>query len=98
MAKQKQGKGKGVSRSLTEQARYDVSVPEELLKRARRDLARESYVTPFKVSQRYNVTISTARKVLRMLEEEGTLVLFTPNRRSPVYVPKDKLPTAPRGL
>ena len=99
MAKQKGGKGgKGPSRTLTEQARYDVSVPEELLNRARRDLVKEAYLTPFKVAQRYNITISTARKVLKMLEEEGVLVLFTPNRRSPVFVPKDKAPTAPRGL
>ncbi|MEB3773735.1 MAG: 30S ribosomal protein S25e [Desulfurococcales archaeon] len=96
MARQKGGKGP--TRSLAEQARYDVSVPQELINRAKRDLVREQYLTPFKVAQRYNVTISTARKVLKMLEAEGVLVLFTPNRRSPVYVPRDKVPTAPKGL
>jgi len=100
VAKQRQSKagGKGPSRSLAEQARYDVSVPMELLERARRDAFKESYLTPFKVAQRYNVTISTARKVLKMLADEGVIVLFTPNRRAPVYVPRDKVPIAPRGL
>jgi len=94
----KQRGGKGPSRSLAEQARYDVSVPQELIMRARRDLLKEQYLTPFKVAQRYNVTISTARKILKMLEAEGELVLFTPNRRSPIYIPRDKVPAAPKGL
>ncbi|MEB3780280.1 MAG: hypothetical protein GSR85_08640 [Desulfurococcales archaeon] len=92
------GKKAGV-RSLAEQARYDVSVPTELVERARRELVRDRYLTPFRVAQRYNVTLSTARKLLKILEDEGLIVLFTPNRRSPLYLPKDRVPKAPpRGI
>jgi small subunit ribosomal protein S25e len=94
MAKKKdKGAGsKGQARSLVQQAEYDVSLPQELLERARRDVKREKYLTPFKVHQKYNVSLSTARKLLKTLEEEGVLVKFTANRRSPVYVPKEKAP------
>ncbi len=80
------------ARSAVKQAEYDVSLPEELVERARRDVRRERYLTPFKVHQKYNVSLSTARKLLRRLEEEGVLVKFTANRRSPIYVPKEKAP------
>ncbi len=90
--KQKGGPSKGVARGLVEQAEYDVSLPEELVERAKRDLKREKYLTPFKVHQKYSVSLSTARKLLRRLEEEGLVVKFTPNRRSPIYIPKDKVP------
>ncbi len=96
------GKGKGEqkkqARSAVTQAMYDVSVPPELLERAKRDAKREKYLTPFTVAQKYNVSISTARKLLRMLAEEGVIVYFSRSRRSPVYVPAEKAREAPRGI
>jgi len=80
------------ARSAVKQAEYDVSLPDELLERARKEVRREKYLTPFKVHQKYNVSLSTARKLLRALEEEGVLIKFTANRRSPIYVPKEKVP------
>ncbi len=85
----KQSKG----RSIVQQAEYDVSLPKELVERAKRDIKREKYLTPFKVHQKYNISLSTARKLLRALEEEGVLVKFSANRRSPVYVPTESAPT-----
>ncbi len=97
--KKGEGKGKsGPSRSLVDQARYDVSLPDELLKRAKRDLKREKYLTPLRLAEKYNVTLSTARKILKSLEEEGLIVKFGRSRRSPVYVPVDKAKNLPPGL
>ena len=91
MAKGKKGKKKqqtaAKARSITDQAMYNVSVPDALLSRAEKDLVREAYMTPYTVAQKYNVTISTARKLLKMLEEKGVLKLYSKSRRSPVYVP-----------
>lgn len=100
MAKKKKGGGgeEKKGRSIVVQAEYDVSVPKELLERARRDAKRERYLTPWTVSQKYNVSLSTARKLLRMLEEEGVIVRFSGSRRAPVYLPKEKALEAPRGL
>lgn len=95
---QGKGEGKGKARSIVEQARYDVSLPPELLERAKKDLKRTKYLTPLRLSQRYNVTISTARKIIRALEEEGLIVKFGSSRRAPVYVPADKARELPQGL
>ncbi len=76
-----------------------VELTPRLVERAKRELAREKWLTPHKVAQRYGITVSLARKLLRELEEQGVIVLFSRNRRAPVYLPKDKAPTAPpRGL
>lgn len=98
MAKKKKGGGEEKGRSIVAQAEYDVSVPQELLEKARRELRRERYLTPWTVSQKYSVSLSTARKLLRMLEEEGVIVRFSGSRRSPVYLPREKALEAPRGL
>jgi len=70
--------------------RADPLVPEELVEKARGDLRRESHLTPFTLAQRYDVTISVAKKILRILEEEGLIVRVGGTRRSPIYVPKGK--------
>ncbi len=101
MAKKKKGEGKGKSgpaRSLVEQARYNVSLPPELLERAKRDLKREKYLTPLRLAEKYSVTLSTARKILKALEEEGLIVKFGSSRRAPVYLPADKAKTLPPGI
>ena len=91
-AKGKAGAGKAQARTMVQQAEYDVSLPEELVERAKRDFRREKYLTPFRVHQKYSISLTTARKLLKKLEEEGVLVKFTANRRSPIYVPREKAP------
>ena len=90
MPKQKKGAEKKEARGTVKQAAYDVGLPVEILEEVRKGLKRESYLTPFKVAQRYNVSLSTAKRVLRALEEEGLVVRSSGTRRSPVFVPKGK--------
>jgi len=92
VAKQKgKGGGKGrEARSTVQQAAYDVGLPEEILSKVRGDLRRERYLTPFKVAQRYDVSVSTAKRILKALEEEGLLRRVGGTRRTPIYVPKGK--------
>ncbi len=77
------------SRSITQQALYEAHAPKELVDRVRRDIRRRQfdYLTPYLLSEKYTVTISTAKKILRELLEEGAIELFSAGRRSPVYVP-----------
>jgi small subunit ribosomal protein S25e len=89
-------KGKGgqqrqkEARSTVQQAAYDVGLPEELVEKVKGDLRRERYLTPFKVAQRYDVSISTAKRILKALEKDGLLVRVGGTRRSPIFVPKGK--------
>lgn len=77
------------SRSITQQALYEAHAPRELVDRVRRDIKRRQfdYLTPYMLSEKYTVTISTAKKILKELLEEGEIKLFSAGRRSPVYVP-----------
>jgi len=63
-----------------------------LIERAKKDLAKVRYITPFKLSQRYGINMSLAKKILRVLEEEGVLVRYSGTRRSPIYVPVGRQP------
>jgi len=54
--------------------RTDPLVPREVVERAKRDLRRESHLTPFRLAQKYDITISVAKKILRILEEEGLII------------------------
>ncbi len=70
----------------------DSLLPEGLLQKARRELSRGRYHTPYRVAQRYGVTISIAKRILRILEEEGVLVRYSGTRRTPIYLPRDRVP------
>lgn len=67
-------------------ALVETGLSQDLIEKARVELVKEKFLTPFRVAQRYGVKISTARRLLRILAEEGLLVLVAGNRRSRVYV------------
>ncbi len=77
------------SRSITQQALYEAHAPKELVDRVRRDIKRRQfdYLTPYLLSEKYTVTISTAKKILKELLDGGEIKLFSAGRRSPVYIP-----------
>ena len=75
-------------RKKMDKAVLDSTVPEELLNRVRRDAARSRYLTPYLVSEKYEIKISTAKKLLKMLLEEGVVELYSGGHRSPIYISK----------
>jgi ribosomal protein S25 len=85
----KETEQKAKPRSITEQALLDVAVPEDLYKRSSREIKSMEYITPFTLSQKLGVSISTSKKIIRRLSNEGLLILYSPGRRSPVYVRKE---------
>ncbi len=69
---------------------YTILLPENLYKRIARDIQREKLVTPYMLAEKYNMTVSLAKRVLRRLEAEGYIKLYAKNRRAPIYVPTGK--------
>jgi small subunit ribosomal protein S25e len=97
MAKKRRPEPAGGAKASEEAIIVDITP--SLLEQARRELVREKWITPYKVASRYGIKVSLAKRLLRKLEEEGLIVLFSKNRRSPVYVPKERAPISPpRGL
>jgi len=77
-----------VGRNLSEKTReYTAFVPDDLYRRIARDIVKEKYVTPYLLAEKYNMTISLAKQVLRRLEKEGIVKLYAYNRRAPIYIP-----------
>ncbi|KSW12236.1 hypothetical protein CF15_05645 [Pyrodictium occultum] len=68
---------------------YTAFIPESLYKRISREIRREKYVTPYMLSEKYDMTVSLAKQVLRRLEKEGIVELYAPNRRAPIYIVKE---------
>jgi small subunit ribosomal protein S25e len=62
----------------------------ELLAKVKKDLSKVNYITPSKLASNYSIAISTARKLLKQLEKEGVLKLYSPSRRNPIYIPKQE--------
>ncbi len=74
---------------MSERAReFTAFVPENVYKRIARDIRREKYVTPYMIAEKYSMTISLAKQVLRRLEKEGIVELYSPSRRAPLYIVK----------
>ncbi len=72
---------------MSERAReHTAFVPERLYKRISRDVTREKFVTPYMIAEKYSMTISLAKQVLKRLENEGIVKLYAPNRRAPLYM------------
>ena len=67
---------------------FTAFVPEGLVKRIAREIRREKFVTPYMVSERYSMTVSLAKQVLKRLEREGVVERYAPNRRAPIYLVK----------
>lgn len=91
MPKQRKGRKEAYTekgqRGIVQQAYYDVGLPEELVMRVEREARSASYLTPYLVHSKYGISMTTARRILRELEKRGVLKLYSPGRRSPIYVP-----------
>jgi len=70
------------------QALLETGLTPDLIEKARRELVKEKYVTPFRVAQKYGIKVSTARRLLRILAGEGLLSLVSGTRRARIYVPR----------
>lgn len=78
---------------------FIIELTPQFVERAKKELSREKWLTPYKVSQRYGITVSLSKRLLKELEKQGEVILFSRNRRAPVYVPKARAPAAPpKGL
>ena len=73
------------TRAVSTQAIQEVT--EELIRRASHEVVNMKYVTPFMLSQKLDVKVSLAKKILRVLAERGIVKLYSPGKRDPLYVP-----------
>lgn len=61
---------------------------DDFVKRVVADMEKKGlkFYTPYMLAQAYNLKIGVARRVLRRGVELGLLKLYSPDRRSPIFV------------
>jgi small subunit ribosomal protein S25e len=74
-------------RDPAKEVELDPRITGEVLEKALKELPREKTLTPFKVSTRLGIPISSAKRILRLLESKGVIRLYSQSRRNPIYVP-----------
>ncbi len=65
-----------------------LEVTPDLVSRAKREVAKMKYVTPYRLSNAFGIKLSVARRLIRELIRQGTLEPRIKNRRLTVAVPK----------
>ncbi|MEZ0290389.1 MAG: 30S ribosomal protein S25e [Sulfolobales archaeon] len=70
-----------------ESKKREVFLDRELIERARKELASIRAITPYVVKDKLGVSYSTAKQILRYLESERLISLYSSSRRIKIYVP-----------
>lgn len=65
----------------------DVFIPTSLEKQIREDIMGFKTITPTTISLKYDIRVSTAKKLLENLKHEGLLILKSSTPKFKVYVP-----------
>lgn len=67
-----------------------LDIPREIYEKFLDEIQRgeHKFCTPFMIAQRYGVKISVAKRMLKEASRRGLLVLYSPGRRVPIYIPK----------
>jgi len=61
-----------------------------LVNKIRAEIKNIGIITPFTIAQRYNLSMSAAKAVLRILCERGDLELYDHSRRLSIYIPRSR--------
>ncbi len=76
------------AKELLEKAMLENMVDEGLVEKARREVKAMKIVTQYALAEKLGIPISTAKKILRILEANGDIVLHSRTRRCWLYVAK----------
>ncbi|MEN2999150.1 MAG: hypothetical protein ABDH61_01025 [Acidilobaceae archaeon] len=70
------------------QAQLETNLSQEILTKAKAELPKEKYVTPYKVAQKYGIKVSAAKRLMKILASEEVLARSGGNRRTPIFSPR----------
>lgn len=59
----------------------------DLLRKIELDVARQSFLTPTVISEKYNLQVGAAKRVLRTLDSKHVIRLVAKTPRAPLYAP-----------
>lgn len=84
-AQQKKEKKK-VSKTGNEVISKNITISDEMIKRVQEEIKKEKIITPYTLATKANITLSVAKRILKDLNEQGTIREAFRNRRTAIYV------------
>ncbi len=87
MEKQKREKAEAKKEKPIKKTLRISIIPQELLNKMLTDIKKSKYVTPTMLAQRYEIKVSSAKKILRKLENDRVVEPRVKTARLTVYVP-----------
>ncbi|AAK40749.1 30S ribosomal protein S25e [Saccharolobus solfataricus] len=79
-------KKKGPSKTGKEIISRAVTIDEETKKKVLDEIKKESIITPYALATKSGISISVARKILKELENQNVVKLYSKNRRLEIYI------------
>ncbi len=75
-------------------------ISEEIISSIRKEALRAKVITPYTIASKYQLRMSIAKRILKMLEKEGVVKLVSRSRRTYIYtgaqakveIPKSSIP------
>ena len=83
MREQKRGK---VQVKVEEKKEPALFIDEATFNEIKKEALTANLITPYMIASKYNVKISTAKRILRHLEAEGIVKLVSRSRRTLIYM------------
>ena len=65
----------------------DVFIPVSLEKQIKEDIVKLKTITPTTLSMKYDIRVSTAKKLLEKYKEEGLIILKKSSPKLKIYIP-----------
>ncbi|MEM0355579.1 MAG: 30S ribosomal protein S25e [Desulfurococcaceae archaeon] len=83
-------KEKVSKKTVEKQLVVPIDIPRETYEKFVNEVSKggDKYYTPYSLAQKYGIKISIAKKILRTAYQQGLIELYSPGRRSPIYVPR----------
>ncbi len=87
--KERKEREKLAARVMESEGRRRLSwVTDDVIRKIIDEVRNVKVITPYELASKYELKISTAKKILRMLANQGLLELVDKSRRVEIYVPK----------
>lgn len=64
-----------------------LNIDSSIYERASKEILNEAFVTPSQIAQKYSISVSVAKALLRHLERANVVRLVSRSRRTMIYVP-----------
>ncbi|AWR97160.1 30S ribosomal protein S25e [Acidianus sulfidivorans JP7] len=84
-AQQKKAAGKKSSKTGNEVISKNIIISNDTIKKIQEEISREKMITPYTLANKVGVTLSVAKRILKDLNEQGTIKEVFRNRRTAVY-------------